>query len=102
MKHTPGPWTFHLNGDGSCSILGKKISDREYVWIAGFIQNGELLMGEQLANAKLMSIAPEMLEALQSANNYFVDLQNKCALTNSDERAWKLISKAIKKATEDE
>jgi hypothetical protein len=44
--------------------------------------------------------APDMLEALQSVNNYFIDLQNKCALTFSDERAWKLVSKAIKKATE--
>jgi hypothetical protein len=50
------------------------------------------------ANAKLISAAPDMLEALESANNYFVDLQNKCALTSSDEKAWKLISKAIKKA----
>ncbi|KKP51577.1 MAG: hypothetical protein UR43_C0019G0020 [candidate division TM6 bacterium GW2011_GWF2_33_332] len=51
------------------------------------------------SNMKLIAAAPDMLEALISANNYFVDLQNKCALTNSDERAWKLISKAIKKAT---
>lgn len=42
----------------------------------------------------------DALEALQSVNNYFIDLQNKCALTFPDERAWKLVSKAIKKATE--
>lgn len=50
------------------------------------------------SNMILMAAAPLMYEALISANNYFVDLQNKCALTNSDERAWKLISRAIKKA----
>lgn len=51
-------------------------------------------------NMKLIAAAPEMLKALLSANNYFVDLQNKCALTNSDERTWKLISKIIKELNE--
>ena len=99
MKHTPGPWTFHENGDGSFAILGDKLSDKEYRWVVGFFQNGEFSTEKQIANAKLIAAAPEMLEALQAANNYFVDLQNKCALTNPDERAWKLISKAIEKAT---
>jgi len=55
---------------------------------------------EMTANANLIATAPEMLEALQSVNRYFIDLQNKCALANSDERAWQKVSKAIKKATE--
>lgn len=98
MNHTKGPWKFHQNGDGGYSVLGEKISEKEYKWVIGFIQNGEITTPEQIANMKLISAAPEMFEALQSANNYFVDLQNKCALTSSDERAWKLISKAINKA----
>ena len=28
-------------------------------------------------------------------NQYFVNLQNKCALTVQDERAWKAVSKII-------
>lgn len=63
-------------------------SDEEYITQKGEIED----------NMQLMAAAPLMYEALISANNYFVDLQNKCALTNSDERAWKLISRAIKKA----
>jgi hypothetical protein len=55
---------------------------------------------KHIANAKLIAAAPDMLDALIAAHYYFIDLQNKCALTNSDERAWKLVSKAIKKATE--
>jgi len=51
-------------------------------------------------NAKLMVAAKDMLVALEAVNNYFIDLQNKCALTVSDERAWKLTAKAIKSATE--
>jgi hypothetical protein len=41
----------------------------------------------------------ETFEALKAVNNYFVNLQNKCALTNSDERAWKLVAKLILKLT---
>lgn len=38
-----------------------------------------------------------MTEILEATNSYFVDLQNKCALTNSDERAWKLVSNVLNK-----
>ena len=55
-------------------------------------------LDEKTANAYLIAAAPDMIEALQSVNNYFIDLQNKCALTNPDERAWKLVSKALNKA----
>jgi hypothetical protein len=41
-----------------------------------------------------------MLEALQKVNQYFIDLQNKCALTTPDENAWKKVSRIIKKTTE--
>jgi len=51
-------------------------------------------------NAKLLVAAPEMLQALKSVNNYFIDLQSKCALTAPDERAWKLTAQAIKMATD--
>jgi hypothetical protein len=88
-KYTPGPWTI----SGS-HIIGYPESN---IAIAVIYSN----VGQPAkANTKLISAAPDMFEALQSVNNYFIDLQNKCALTNSDERAWKLVAKAIKKATE--
>jgi hypothetical protein len=65
MKHTKGPWSYHANGDGSYSILGEKISDKEYQWIAGFWHNGNVYTIEQLANVKLMALAPELLKALE-------------------------------------
>lgn len=52
------------------------------------------------ANANLMAAAPVMLLALEAVNNYFIALQNKCALTGRDERAWKLAAGAIKLATD--
>ena len=54
---------------------------------------------EQNANALLIASAPRMLEALEIVNNYFIKLQNKCALSSMDERAWKEVSFAIQLAT---
>ena len=49
---------------------------------------------------RLIAAAPVMLAALEAVNNYFIALQNKCSLTSTDERAWKLTAGAIKQATE--
>jgi hypothetical protein len=43
---------------------------------------------------------PELLEALQSVNKYFVILQNRCALTRTEEKVWAKVSKAIQQSTE--
>ncbi len=94
-QHTKGKWTVVDSG-------GTVISAREstYITICKLENLPLRISAEVEANAKLIAAAPDMLEALQSVNNYFIDLQNKCALTFSDERAWKLVSKAIQKATE--
>jgi hypothetical protein len=97
MKHTPGPWTFHQNGDGSYSILGKKISEKEYQWIVGFIQNGEFWTEEQLANAKLIAAAPEMLKALQGVISHDDALVERYKISPS---LIFQVENAIKKATE--
>ena len=66
-KHTPGPWKFHANGDANdYSILGPNNN-----WVIAFIQNGEIWTEQQLANAKLIAAAPDMLEALVKWINYF-------------------------------
>lgn len=72
-KHTPGPWTYHANGDGSYSILGAKLSEKEYQWIAGFWHNGNVYTIEQLANVKLMALAPELLKQLEKILKYNKD-----------------------------
>jgi hypothetical protein len=65
------------------SILPR--SDKEYIKQRDNIES----------DMRLIAAAPDMYEALKSVNNYFIDLQNKCALTSPDERAWKLISKIL-------
>ena len=92
MKHTKGSWTFHQNGDGSFSILGEKLSDREYKWIAGFIQNGEMLTAEQIANAKLMAAAPDLLSACLMA-------KEELCFGGDWKNAIKIIDEVVDKAT---
>ena len=96
-EHSKVEWEFKAQGDANeyCILALTK----EGKWVAAIKLNGEMTVSQQLELLKLMTAAPDMIDALLAANSYFVDLQNKCALTNSDERAWKLISKAIKKAT---
>lgn len=97
MKHTPGPWNLHLNGDGSYTILGKKISEREFQWIISFIQNGEIWAEEQIANVKLMTAAPIMLKTLQGVISHDNALVERYKISPS---LIFQVENAIKKATE--
>lgn len=90
MKHTPRPWYFHQNGDGTYSILGHVISEKERKWIVGFIQNGEIWTPEQIANAKLVAAAPELLESLKEI----------IALSDRNQVAWNKAKELIKKLEE--
>ena len=60
-KHTPGPWKLIEQGDAN--MYGMVTAGNR--WIISFQQNGELMSETQLANAKLMSVAPELLETLE-------------------------------------
>lgn len=97
MKHTPGPWTLHQNGDGSYTILGKKINEKEFQWIISFIQNGEYWIAEQIANIKLMTAAPIMLKELQNVLKYNKDVKGTYQISPS---LIYEIEQVIKKATE--
>jgi hypothetical protein len=104
MGHTPGPWksTFTLRNErGVRAEKGFICFMTKPSHYANQDQRYEDELAQAMYDAKLIAAAPDMLEALQSANKYFVDLQNKCALTSHDERAWKNISKVIKQATDE-
>jgi len=99
MSHTKGPWRYHLNGDGSYTILGEKISEKESKWIIGFIQNGEITLPQQLENVKLIAAAPEMLKVLEAIVRNETDWRSKNSPALSDFR-FNEIKEIIKKATE--
>lgn len=65
IKHTPGPWT--LIKDGVANFCGVTTPKK---WLLRIQQNGELLRGEQEANARLIASAPELLEACRLAKTY--------------------------------
>ena len=64
-KHTPGPWKWHEQGDANefCVLAN---DDR---WVISFRQNGEFLLGEERANARLIAAAPKLLDDHQAIYN---------------------------------
>lgn len=61
-KHTPGPWA-HINPDGFTVRHPQVYSDTGPVCNATWLGDGRI--DELRANARLISAAPEMLDALQ-------------------------------------
>lgn len=82
LKHTPGPWNFHMNGDGSYSLIGDRLGKKEFRWIIAFSQNGEIFLEEQIANAKLIASAPELLSCCMEMRDFIVS--NMDSLPNSE------------------
>lgn len=73
VKHTPGPWRLFMTTDGRKLIgigesTGEGIADHGF----GTWRSGE----EQLANARLIAAAPDLLEALKTCLSTYVDLAN--------------------------
>ncbi len=97
MTHTKGKWTKENNVHNDFEPRYTEVRSGPKL-IAKCTYGKD--WNEHEANARLIAAAPNMLDALKSVNNYFIELQNKCALTNCDERAWKLTAKAIKIANE--
>lgn len=60
-QHTPGPWVGGQQGDAN-EFYVVTANGR---WLFSFRHNGEPLLGEQLANLRLIAAAPDLLEALE-------------------------------------
>lgn len=76
-KHTPGPWTLCYDGqiDGS---KGTFICSFKWDCYKDFNENKELK-----ANAQLIKMAPEMLEALDNLNCLLTELNADGKLPNN-------------------
>ena len=68
MKHTSGPWAICEIRNEHCEV-DRCIVDHMYTKIAVCEQWNEPVTEESDANARLIAAAPELLEALQSAEN---------------------------------
>lgn len=91
MKHTKGPWMVEPHKDYDKFIL---VADKNS-WIAK-ICNDDTDYNEALANAKLISAAPELLEALIELQTILMANEPVWYLSRHFNKAYE----AIKKATE--
>ncbi|MCA0214556.1 MAG: hypothetical protein LCH79_15430 [Proteobacteria bacterium] len=66
VKHTPGPWAFHLNKSDSLFVVRDK-EKRVICEMSWHSQSREFytLRAESEANARLIAAAPDMLESIQ-------------------------------------
>jgi len=80
-KHTPGVWRFFVLGDANQNCL----LTNDVRWVIAFSQNGELNTPEQIANAKLIAAAPDLLDALIKAEEH-MSLTNSTLRTFNNER----------------
>jgi hypothetical protein len=93
-KHTLAPWKVNHRKENTVEITGNKLNwnkhcDREICTLFGATDRLDEI-DELKANARLISAAPDMLEALQNLEN---DDNSIPA------HAWKMVQDAIKKAT---
>lgn len=87
-KHTPGPWRYRRGDEWSHSIVtdhGLLPDGNESCWTVADINKRR---EEYEANARLISSAPDMLEALQRLDKYGHTQAN-----------WQYAKEAIAKAT---
>jgi hypothetical protein len=98
MKHTPGPW-FYLKGDEwSHSVVtqhGELPDGSQSYWTVASINKQR--EPEHEANARLISAAPDLLEALDLAFKVLQRLPEDCVM--GDHPVWAKTRAAIAKAT---
>ena len=95
-KHTPGPWVLG-DSDLYCSSLSVHCGTRQgHTTICRMVSlEYGVGIGEVEANARLISAAPELLEALQSAHMALIGYTHQNEIThNALEKARAAICKA--------
>lgn len=70
MSHTPGPWVLGEDSDESGMTYGVRAAgvDGKYFWLAEINRDDEDI---DCADARLMSAAPELLEALEAFVHWY-------------------------------
>lgn len=88
-KHTPAPWTVNPKAKRNVRHGNLTIAN------CSSSQDGSR-EEEEIANAKLIAAAPELLEALKIVRNYFGENDK----TLAEHKMFAIADNAIKKATE--
>lgn len=64
-KHTPGPWPWAYTGDGKRIVIGKGLVEGPNGYEVAEVYSDDCPREVAEANARLISLAPEMAEALR-------------------------------------
>lgn len=101
-KHTPAPWYRNINS--KYPIYAERTAGKkDWLYIANIIQ-GERAgtsEAEQEANLRLITAAPELLEALELISQYYTRLESEgdsYELRMRKCEAWGAVKDSIKKA----
>ena len=98
MTHTPGPWTLKI-GDSDhrfVRVSGHWDEKVHYLYSVGTYKDFE----REIANARLIAAAPELLEAMKEAKNGLRYWEPQTAYGASERaRICALVDAAITKAT---
>ena len=96
LKHTKGEWYYVDGNDSSCEVnVGETV-----VSICRWEKNSGIMSinrEEMEANAKIISAAPDLLEALIEAKELIGNFRLKIPVPTQD--VWEKIDNAINKAT---
>ena len=94
VYHTPGPWEIRKNQYGQYDVVARTPTDG-----IAFVDKRDDAK-EELANANLISAAPELLEALEELTRWFDDGVSTWEPHCSPEYAamWRRVRNAIAKA----
>lgn len=110
-KHTPGPWEAKCGYVYTTATIDhKRIHDNSWSYNDKFIcdlDDGEYHEycneEEQMANARLIAAAPDMLAAMEEADTAFAVINISDGLSSQARgclrRAWAAVNKAIAQAT---
>jgi hypothetical protein len=77
LMHTPGPWTYHRDKDGVDDLFAV-VAEANSQWLATitFWDEPDLDCGERAeANARLISAAPVLLDALRAVDSYLAGIE---------------------------
>jgi len=97
-KHTPGPWVIdHETRPVEICVVYHTNHPNSFVYIRGALGYWDADKDENMANAKLIAAAPELLEALQLMVGTFLDTEGSHSQCEDD--ATDVARAAIAKAT---
>jgi hypothetical protein len=95
-KYTKGPWITHNNGNIFYGVISTDRNNPEY---APDCENSHAICQtygkDQIANAKLIAAAPELLEACISADLIYAEYLKICPDPNTE--AFNIVTKTVQK-----